>query len=56
MAVAVVITLGLGIAAGTAVFSILSHVLLDPLPYHQPDRIALLRVDRPTTPDHLRAE
>ncbi|NKB88541.1 MAG: FtsX-like permease family protein [Acidobacteria bacterium] len=51
-ALTVVVTLGLGIAAGTAVFSILSRVIMEPLPYAQPDRLALVRVDRPTTPNH----
>jgi predicted permease len=35
-------TLGLGIAAATAVFTICSRVLIQPLPYTDPDRIVVL--------------
>jgi len=42
-----ILTLGLGIGANTAIFSVISGVLLKPLPYGDGDRLVLIRQSAP---------
>jgi len=42
-----VLTLGVGMGATTAMFSLVDGVLLKPLPYHEPDRLAMVWEVRP---------
>ena len=46
-ALVTVLTLGLGIGANTAIFSLISGVSLKPLPYANADRLVLVRQSAP---------
>ena len=45
-----VVTLALGIAVNVAIFSVVSSVLLRPLPYHDPERLMILWETSPLVP------
>jgi len=43
----IVVSLGIGIGANTAIFSVVNALLLKPLPYPQPERLAVLWLRSP---------
>jgi predicted permease len=47
LTVVIVISLGIGIGANTAIFSVVNALLLKPLPYPQPQRLAVLWLRSP---------
>ena len=47
LATVVVLTLGLGIGATTAIFSVVDGVVLSPLPWENPERLVLVREETP---------
>jgi hypothetical protein len=50
-ATAAILTIGLGIGANTAIFSVVDHILLRPLPFPESDRLLVVRLPHPTEHD-----
>ena len=47
LTILVIITIALGVGANTALFSVVNGVLLNPLPYPEPDQLVALRESKP---------
>ena len=47
LTILVIVTIGLGVGANTALFSVVNGVLLSPLPYPEPDQLVALRESKP---------
>ena len=52
LAIVAVMTLGVGMGATTAIFSLVDSVLLKPLPFHEPDRLTMVWEARPVSTRH----
>jgi putative ABC transport system permease protein len=48
-----VLTLGFGIGANTAIFSLIDTVLLTPLPYPEPEKMAVIYMPSESAPDEF---
>jgi putative ABC transport system permease protein len=48
-----ILTLGLGIGATTAIFTVVDAVILQPLPYPDPDRVVVLQSKNPSYPNPI---
>jgi predicted permease len=52
----VVLTIGVGIGANTAIFSLVKGILLDPLPYDEPDRLVAVLASAPGQGEDILAQ